>query len=79
MEFYSSKQCSNLTHVTVALGIPPELVILGYETGGQTLSLTVEPGRPLNITCQSLGEHAGNVMWIKSGENFKTNCLYFKH
>lgn len=49
------------------LGIPPQLIIFGH--GDNDISLDVEPGRPVNLTCQSEGEHAGNVKWTKQGKN----------
>ena len=49
----------------LCLGIPPQLEIL--EHGNNDVSLDVEPGRSLNLTCQSEGEHAGNVKWTNQG------------
>ena len=46
----------------LCLGIPPQLDILGHGNDD-----VLEPGRSLNVTCQSEGEHAGNVKWTKQG------------
>jgi hypothetical protein len=56
------------THSTLfpCLGIPPELVILEHGSD-MVLSLRVEPGRSLNLTCESQGQHAGDVIWTESG------------
>lgn len=59
------------------LGIPPQLIIFGH--GDNDISLDVEPGRPLNLTCQSEGEYAGNVKWTKQGKKIFETVIFINH
>ena len=62
----------NLEHVYNHSAIKPELVIVGHGSN-DIISLTVEPGRPLNVVCESHRVHVGDVGWTNLGE--KEVCL----
>ena len=54
------------------IGIPPEVNILFQDEyvvfDNGELSIILEPYRPLNVTCESQGQHSGDVRWTLSGE-----------
>ena len=50
----------------MAAGIPPFVTIL-ERPNENPITMTVEPGRPLSLTCESSMEHVGNVTWTLSG------------
>ena len=50
-------------------------------SAGSSITNTIEPGRPLNLTCVSDGEYAGSVMWMLAGNNedfAEITCLLIK-
>ena len=69
---YCVHVCMNLEHVYNHSAIKPELVIVGHGSN-DIISLTVEPGRPLNVVCESHRVHVGDVGWTNLGE--KEVCL----
>lgn len=48
----------------MTVGIPPEVEILQFPENN---NITVEPGRPFNLTCVSSGDYAGSVEWTRPG------------
>lgn len=58
------------------LAIPPPIALLG--------SGMVNVGRAFRLTCQSIGDFSGNVVWMKDGESIPSiglcsRYLYYFH